>query len=782
MADILPVREAMRAAKAELDAESAVFEVLETELHELPPPLQPPIRLQIAAQLKVINAARAVFNTSVATYQAAVAADPMHAADAGLPLLLLPVRIETAYFPNAAGQQDLVVRIYPDDIHVDSHEPELTAEELAAGTEYWRSVWGAGSNRARLDAAWAAILARLKPARASWAVRVLTPEVPRPEEVPLDQPQPEPPLAEVGSRPGTFNRPAHTTLLPDFWRVAGLHTDGSELFYAEGLPIPKTLDLSFAPPGMIPPGAPDDLPFHPEGRWLVDLDAAIAAGMALRIPLTGPDFSVGQLFVLGVNAAVAPDEGAARLESALLAHQYTNGLAFLPKGSPTNNTAQTRSAWQSAPSVPIPADADAARAAFLPGSAQNAAIAAATMGIDGSEALAVSPNALLDEQSDIAAIQQFLWPAIAGKSLSWLYTKWDVPIGGEGLHWVTIINFPFVQALQDHAGRFVRSHGTLPTMRIGNQPYGVLPALSLDDWVTPFGDPVGEVVSLLRTLRSYWFASVFATPHVPVIADPANADSTVVNILQRLPVSNDIQVRAEADPVYQAVNSVPPAPIPAMAPNSEYALASPAPSTSPLPIRVVNDAAADLKVLLNYQQLFHDGIAVLEQQPGNTRDTFGAKYKDLIGQQTFPDPPPADLFLSLIQDSYVDPLIQDPVNNVNSLAGFIICSALFFDPANAQFIQQVNQTLPAARAFVARYDTVCATDPAIWESAIHETLDVFRRIKSGRVKDHLRLPPAGWTRCARRSLPAWFWERSAGWKILLRAPASPISTIFTHRQ
>src|ERR1019366_7602071 len=164
--------------------------------------------------------------------------------------------------------------------------------------------------------------------------------------------QPEPPLAIVATRPGTFNRAARTTLLPERWRVVGLNNHGLELFYIEGAPIPDTLDLSFAPPqpGARGIGSPHaDLPFHEGSRWLVDLDAAITVGMAVRIPLTGPDFSLGQLFVLGTSASVAPAESAARLQSAFVAHQYTNGLAFLPPGAPTNNTAQTRSAWESAP-------------------------------------------------------------------------------------------------------------------------------------------------------------------------------------------------------------------------------------------------------------------------------------------------------------------------------------------------------------------------------------------------------------------------------------------------
>jgi len=733
MTDILSVRQSMRASKANLDAQQATLAKLEDELggNELPPSAQARLRQQIAAQNAVVRAAQKNFDAWTATYQAAVLADPIHAADAGLPLVLLPVRIETAYLQTAAGM-DLVVRVYPDDIHVDTHEPELTAGELVAGTAYWQAVWGAGPNEARLNAAWSSTLAQLKPERAAWAIRALTPAVARPViETPVDQPQPQPPLAAAGSRPGTFNRPARTALLPDYWRVIGLKADNTELFYAEGSPIPATLDLSFGPPSL---GAPDsDLPFHEGSRWLVDLDAAIAAGMAIRIPLTGtavaaPDYSIPQLFVLGANAAVLSADAAAHLESALIAHQYTNGLGFLPPGTPTNNTAQTRSAWQSAPQVPSPDDLEATRAGYQPSSQQNAAAAATALGIDGSQALCAAPNGLTDQQSDIAAVQQFLWPALAGKALLWFYTTWTIPQGEFELSdggWSAFVNTTLAQSLQAHAAGWVRSRGSLPVMRVGNQPYGLLPALSLDGWVVPADDPTTTLLTWLRTLRSYWSASVGNCPRVLPTSDP-NADGTVVNILNRLPVSVDILVRPETDPVYDGVpvsskpgsdpsDLLPYARIPGQDTFSEMFLAVPSSGTPPrIPVDVVHDKAADQALLLTYQRMFHDVLSVLQQNM--TKDEFTATWGDMGGINF----PVADLFLSLVQDSFVDPLEQ----NAN-LADSMVSFAMFFDPRDPVQLARAQQMLPAAQALVTQFDALCVVNPDSYEAAIRETLDVF---------------------------------------------------------
>src|SRR5262249_32059908 len=46
-----------------------------------------------------------------------------------LPLVLLPVRLETRFFTLSGGATELRVRVFPDRIHIDSHERDLTAGE-----------------------------------------------------------------------------------------------------------------------------------------------------------------------------------------------------------------------------------------------------------------------------------------------------------------------------------------------------------------------------------------------------------------------------------------------------------------------------------------------------------------------------------------------------------------------------------------------------------------------------------------------------------------------------
>jgi hypothetical protein len=65
-----------------------------------------------------------------------------------LPLVLFPVRLETRFFTLADGRMELRVRVFPDKIHLDSHEPDLTADEQTWGRHHWELNWRAGDRTA----------------------------------------------------------------------------------------------------------------------------------------------------------------------------------------------------------------------------------------------------------------------------------------------------------------------------------------------------------------------------------------------------------------------------------------------------------------------------------------------------------------------------------------------------------------------------------------------------------------------------------------------------------
>ena len=134
-----------------------------------------------------------------------------------LPLALFPVRLETHFKDN-----NLWVRIYPDTIHVDSFEPELTEIEITWGKNFWRQTWLAGKDEARERSAWAQLAEHFGAARAAWIAQILIPEnlERQPSSIPPDSILPvEPKFPEPDTHKEAWTRAPHSQILPDKWIV-----------------------------------------------------------------------------------------------------------------------------------------------------------------------------------------------------------------------------------------------------------------------------------------------------------------------------------------------------------------------------------------------------------------------------------------------------------------------------------------------------------------------------------------------------------------------------------
>jgi hypothetical protein len=388
-----------------------------------------------------------------------------------VPAVLLPVRLETRYDRGSNGGTDLVVRIYPDEIAVDTHEPGLTDDEVAWGKRFW-SEQGRGDEEGL--AAWAGLADRFGAGRAAWITRATAKGAGRPK-----------------SREASWTRAAAVWALPDRWLVLAYRNGERVAWTAAEQPVRRPLTVG-PTPGAKRNGASTDSGM----RWMVDLYEAYAAGMAAR--LTGVGSDVDRVVVIGIRPDAA---GTADLTALLDAHRFTHGLELLAHGTATNATKDDPSGWTSADPGHLrsharehdtagtgPAGTDAAGTDA--GDTAGGRLAAA-LGIAGSVLTRVE-GASARTDGLAAAMNAALWP-----------TTWGYVLGAR-LGLADALLAP----VRDHFAAWVRARGPLPVLRVGRQPYGVLPAVSLDRWEPGAGEEGLEVMAdLLARLRTTWAAA-----------------------------------------------------------------------------------------------------------------------------------------------------------------------------------------------------------------------------------------------------------------------------------
>ena len=460
-----------------------------------------------------------------------------------LPLALLPVRLETRFFGRPDGTSELRVRVFPDQIHIDSHDPRLSAEEIALGRRYWELRWRAATDVARHRSAWRMLTDRFEPGRAAWIARRLEPTnaAQRPA-APLADGDPltnAPQFPDVGAAADVVRTP-RAAGLPARWIVTA-YRGADVLAVVTGRDIVADLAVGPDPDDALAPADddPSTLGIDEGMRWMVDFDRAEEIGMAVRLPLTSPldSAAVDVLVVAGLTDG-SPDQ-AEQLAALLDAHHYSDGLAFVAPGTPTNNSGEQRAGYVSrdlrgeqsfAVEWPDPAPelgpgTDASRLAAALG--LSAERATSTFGriagaADGDEAVA-------------SALQTALWPATWGYYLS----QFARGVDSEGRDWA-----------RDHARQHVRPAGPLPTLRCGRQPYGVLPVTSLAGWAGPGPDATRaeRLQQLLVALRDLdWRPALIGASR---IGRTDNPDADLVDVLRGEAASNGYAMRRALGPHY----------------------------------------------------------------------------------------------------------------------------------------------------------------------------------------------------------------------------------------
>lgn len=466
--------------------------------------------------------------------------------DAQIPVLMFPVRIETRYV-TVDRRPELWIRVYPDDIHVHAFEPQLTAKEIGAGEGYWRQLLAAnrvaGEDIEEIKAAvWDRLVAKAGVQRALWIVKQTRPENWSPDLAVADEALEFPPLDTTKTHDWT--RAPQTQLLPDRF-VVHLHKGGKLVHFEVGRPVPDTVfmgpDPFLAEEAFRETGK--SIEFDDSFAWTADFDQAVAKGLGFKIPLTSRALRGGQidrLVVMGLLASADPEESEALLESHIHALRHSKkGFSFLPQGTPTNNTAKSNSGYTK--------NYDTLPKGYYDG-AETTSIAELgdSDGLIFAKALGIDPDLLTDarhadksEVADAKAMNAALYPATIG-------------------HFLEVLSEPAVSRSAQPKVRqfftdFVSATGPLSSIRVGDQPYGVLLTSDLRKWREAANDEfMTGLTRVLRHLNARW--SALRLDKVAHVSKPGDAAKIMLEIMglgagsvtykQRLAHMNDFSMSA----------------------------------------------------------------------------------------------------------------------------------------------------------------------------------------------------------------------------------------------
>ncbi|MBK5221269.1 MAG: hypothetical protein JJE52_00010 [Acidimicrobiia bacterium] len=450
--------------------------------------------------------------------------DPFAALDGRLPVALLPIRIETRY----VGTQ-LHVRIYPDVLHIDQLERLLTADEEAWGHSYWRERRHL-TTADDLAALWDRLVAGRPAHRAAWIAEQTTPV--NVSQIARQEPQ----FPTLALRPDGPSRAPVAQLLPGRWLILG-YRGGTEVLRKWSGFVADPLPVGIDPGGAVPstptgprPDVQDALAIDAAATWITDFEAAVAAGMGVKIGASDVKGGLGpridELVVLGVDHRRPPAEAAARFEEALQAHRFTSGLGFVGAGTATNAGDGD--------------DVAARPAAATPGSSPTAAtptsagaLATRAFGLPADGALA-RVHAAADEVNPLTAdLHTAVWEPTLGYFLRQIMD----PIATDAQ----------IDQVRDHFRRFVRPGGPLPLLRVGRQPYGVLPVVAPQRFA---GTPTEMMLArAMRALRPVWAHAARSARQLGDSGDPA---ADLVVLLERTNRSGAFRIREATGPGVKA--------------------------------------------------------------------------------------------------------------------------------------------------------------------------------------------------------------------------------------
>jgi len=412
--------------------------------------------------------------------------------------VLLPLRLETRFHeaPGGAGSV-LRLRIFPEPIAFDQRprpvpgQSRLLETEGRALEEYRVGAAGAGLDSDQSRAAFRRLASAVGAARAAWLVTHVAAGDP--------VPAPEPPIAAVPSRLGVWV--AQGGGPPT--QVAVLDLDAEEI--AEQSTAER----------LVAGGADFD------AFWWNSFAEAKRVGLACEIVLARAD-DIDFLAVVGLG-----DTPASELFSA---HAQSGRLGALEPGTPTNSVDGRATAATEL-------DADGwLELLGRPGWTQAGTRALALCLTGDPAGLPALPGGTVDVRTTAQRAAMLLLPALLGRAF---HDEWRLGVDGyAAARWAT---------------RWLLPGGQCPTLRLGDIPYGVLPAAPHPDaWIAASDDPPVELPLLRRAQAAARVAGAVSEAAGTMMGA---SQARVLELLTAAPVSTTWATRSAMSlPVFELSN------------------------------------------------------------------------------------------------------------------------------------------------------------------------------------------------------------------------------------
>jgi hypothetical protein len=437
-----------------------------------------------AAGLTAIAAAAGIDDAGVATLRATGARELDRAGiapDAGVEVLA-PLRLETRFLPPAGERTRwlLRVRILPDEFSFDRRPAPPTTNELNA----LEDALNASTRTPPLDdaAAFGELAAAVGAARAAWLMRAI-------------------PVARVGDR----LTPAPAAAAdPD-------PADQPTLQLPAGLPpqLQVVLIRTGAPPETVATLTLDRAAIAAELDFARFDQASLDAGTLPRLWWTSyaraQEVGLGADIQLGItpprpDAIIVVGVGDSSPDELVKAHADAGRLAVLAPGTPTNTV-------QGEPTTDLGREPAAWAPLATSTGLEQPATGAVFRALTGS---ATPPGPLpggeLDFRNPGSRLVAGVWAALWGRAVR------DVAGGSAELE----------DGIAAWARRLLAPEGPYPAIRVGAQPYGLLPATSLDRWGAHATDPDGE--QSIRAWASAWRAQAAGAAEAAGTVDGAGTE------------------------------------------------------------------------------------------------------------------------------------------------------------------------------------------------------------------------------------------------------------------